>query len=248
MNATPTNTLAFIPCRSASKRLQGKNFMPLAGRPLVFRSIDTALRMGFKTVVAPDTEEALVILGAEYGDKITLFLRDQDLADGNHQLESWAAAHESYEQANPDIYMNSHAVTEHPMPYGIMFEPSSPLRHERDIHACLTGLNHFQSIGTVSRGERIKAEKLQLVDGGGMWKGSLDGRINFPGGINDLVQFNGVCYAARRETILAQQLWDKMGTHVVEGQSFNIDTMDDFRLAESWFLMREAGGPCWPGT
>ncbi len=233
MNATPTNTLAFIPCRSQSKRLPGKNFMPLAGRPLVFRSIDTALKMGFKTVVAPDTEEALVTLGKEYGDKITLFLRDQDLADGNHQLESWAAAHEVMFQDWKQDRKPGQMIQE-PYYFGIMLEPSSPLRHERDIQACLVGLNHFQSIGTVSRGERIKAEKLQLVDGGGMWRGSLDGRINFPGGINDLVQFNGVCYAARREVILNQTLWDKMGTHVVEGISFNIDTIEDFRVAEAY--------------
>jgi CMP-N,N'-diacetyllegionaminic acid synthase len=242
MNAKPENTLAFIPCRTTSKRLPGKNMMELAGRKLVFRAIDFALHMGFKTVVAPDTEEALHILSQEYGDKITLFLRDPELADGNHQMESWAAAHQCME-ACTDRPGPSIAVE---YPFGIMLEPSSPLRNELDIRACLAALNHFDSIGTVTRGERINANKLQLVDGGGMWQGSLDGRINFPGGINDLVQFNGVCYAARREVILNQTLWDHMGTHVVEGVSFNIDTIDDFKVAEAYISVREAGGPCYP--
>lgn len=255
MNAKPENTLAFIPCRSASKRLPGKNMMLLAGRPLVFRAIDFSLQMGFKTVVAPDTEEVLVILGREYGDKITLFLRDSELADGNHQLESWAQAHEAMEVS---VVSHAHVHTVE-FPYGIMFEPSSPLRNDLDIKACLAALAHMPAVGTVTRGERIKAEKLQLVDGGGMWKGSLDGRINFPGGINDLVQFNGVCYAARREAILGQQLWDHMGTHVVEGVSFNIDTLEDFKIAEAYISQNEhgrsskaileaAGGPCYPGV
>jgi len=237
MNAKPDNTLAFIPCRSASKRLPGKNMKELAGRPLVFRSIDFALKMGFPTVVAPDQEDILFILKKEYGDKITLFLRDRYLADGNHQLESWAAAHESME-----------VMGEQAWEYGIMLEPSSPLRNEMDIKACLAGLTYHPAIGTVSRNERLKAEKLQLTDQGGLWQGSLDGRINFPGGLHDVVQFNGVGYAARRETILNQTLWDHMGTHVVEGVSFNIDTLEDFQIAEAYIQLREAGGPWWPGV
>jgi CMP-N,N'-diacetyllegionaminic acid synthase len=247
MNATPQNTLAFIPCRSQSKRLPGKNMLPLAGRPLVFRSIDFALQMGFKTVVAPDQEEVLFLLEKEYGDKITLFLRDQDLADGNHQLESWAAAHEVIYQPWRQDRKPGDQIQE-PYPYGIMLEPSSPLRNELDIKACLAGLAYHGAIGAVSRNERLKAEKLQLTDQGGMWQGSLDGRINLPGGLHDVVQFNGVCYAARREVILNQTLWDRMGTHVVEGASFNIDTQEDFDIAQAYILLREQGGPCWPGT
>lgn len=233
MNAKPDNTLAFIPCRTASKRLPRKNLMNLAGRPLVNRAIDFALGMGFKVVVAPDAEEVLYILEKEYGDKITLFLRDSDMADGNHQLESWADAHESMEAfafapSEPRYY-----------DYGIMLEPSSPLRSERDIQACLTGLTHLPAIGTVTRNERIKYNKLQLMDRGGMWQGSLDGRVNEPGGFMEVVQFNGVCYAARREVILSQTLWGHLGTHVVEGISFNIDTFEDFAIAGAYLEISE---------
>lgn len=242
MNAKPDNTLAFIPCRSQSKRLPGKNFMKLAGRELVFRAIDTALHMGFRTVVAPDEEEALVTLGREYGDSITLFLRDKDLADGSHQLESWAAAHEVMfgpwkQDRKPGDMIQC------PYYFGIMLEPSSPLRDPKDIQACLTGLTHLPAIGTVTRNERLKATKLQLMDRGGMYRGSLDGRINEPGGFVEIVQFNGVCYAARREVILNQTLWDHMGTHVVEGVSFNIDTLEDFQVAEAYIQKQEAAIP-----
>jgi CMP-N-acetylneuraminic acid synthetase len=238
MNAKPDNTLAFIPCRSQSKRLPGKNLMSLAGRPLVFRAIDTALQMGFKTVVAPDHEDILHILDKEYGDKITLFLRDHDMADGNHQLESWAAAHESCELAWGGTHLR--------ILYGIMLEPSSPLRNPQDILACLAGLSHLEAIGTVTRCDRIKPNKLQFIDRGGMYRGNLDGRINEPGGFLEIVQFNGVCYAARRDTILNQTLRDHMGTHVVEGVSFNIDTIEDFKIAEAYIQLREPGGPCYP--
>jgi CMP-N,N'-diacetyllegionaminic acid synthase len=248
MNAKPDNTLAFIPCRTTSKRLPAKNLMPLAGRKLVFRAIDFALKMGFKTVVAPDNEDVLVILNKEYGDTIILFLRDQDLADGNHQLESWAAAHEAMEVIHK--FPSGNYQTEYS--FGIMLEPSSPLRHEQDIKACLAALAHMPGIGTVTRNERMKAEKLQLTNQGGMWQGTLDGRINFPGGLHDIVQFNGVCYAARRDTILNQSLWDHLGTHVVEGVSFNIDTLEDFKVAEAYIAQQEikaeleaAGGPCY---
>lgn len=211
----------------------------LAGRGLAFRAIDFALNMGFKTVVSPDTEEDMVILFEEYGDKITLFLRDADMADGNHQLESWAQAHDAMEMS---IVSHAH-VHKVEFPYGIMLEPSSPLRNEKDIQSCLTGLTHLPAIGTVTRNERMKAAKLQLMDRGGMYRGSLDGRINEPGGFLEIVQFNGVCYAARREVILNQSLWDHMGTHVVEGQSFNIDTLDDFRLAEAYIQRQEIALP-----
>jgi CMP-N-acetylneuraminic acid synthetase len=265
MNAKPDNTLAFIPCRSQSKRLPGKNLMSLAGRPLVFRAIDTALQMGFKTVVAPDHEDILHILDKEYGNTITLFLRDHDMADGNHQLESWAEAHaamEPWQEGRADKNWGQESI-QVPIPYGIMLEPSSPLRNPQDILACLAGLSHLHAIGTVTRCDRIKPTKLQFMDRGGMYRGNLDGRINEPGGFLEIVQFNGVCYAARRETILTQTLWDHMGTHVVEGVSFNIDTIEDFRVAEAYIKLKEgeitatqaleaqetlrkAGGPCYP--
>jgi CMP-N-acetylneuraminic acid synthetase len=249
LNAKPDNTLAFIPCRSQSKRLPGKNLMSLAGRPLVFRAIDTALRMGFKTVVAPDHEDILHILDKEYGDKITLFLRDHDMADGNHQLESWAAAHDSMELSlmHTEYAQHHHGDRNYfQYPFGIMLEPSSPLRNPQDILACLAGLSHLHAIGTVTRCDRIKPTKLQFMDRGGMYRGNLDGRINEPGGFLEIVQFNGVCYAARRDTILNQTLRDHMGTHVVEGVSFNIDTIEDFKIAEAYIQLREPGGPCYP--
>lgn len=246
MNAKPENTLAFIPCRTRSKRLPGKNLMNLAGRKLVFRAVDFALSMGFKTVVAPDQEEVLFILEKEYGDQITLFLREPELADGNHQLESWAAAHESVEM----VLSPASASCVVRYPFGIMLEPSSPWRNPLDIQACLTGLTHLPAIGTVTRNERLKIDKLQLTDGGGIWRGNMDGRVHMPEADQwwSVVQFNGVCYAARRDTILNQTLWDHLGTHVVEGPSFNIDTLDDHKIAEAFILMREQGGPCWPGT
>lgn len=224
IHPTTHNTLAFIPCRSGSKRLPNKNFEPLAGRSLVFRAIDFSLSMGFKTVVAPDREEDMVTIDQEYGNKITLFLRDPDLADGAHQLESWSAAHEAIE---------AHAQMEYP--FGIMFEPSSPLRLEEDVLMTLSKLNHFPSVGTVTSQPRLRPQKLYLLSETGKIHGNLDGRINFPGGQWDIVNFNGVAYAADRDTILNQRLWNNMGTHVVPGMTFNIDTEQDFEAAEAYF-------------
>jgi CMP-N-acetylneuraminic acid synthetase len=232
----PENTLAFIPCRTASKRLPRKNLMNLSGRPLVNHSIDFALKMGFKVVVAPDDEVVLYQLDKEYGNKITLFLREPDMADGNHQLESWAEAHDSVEASFKSA--NFTALAKYP--YGVMFEPSSPLRNEQDVLLTLSKLNHFKSAGTVTRNERVRPDKLYMHTAG-RYMGNLAGSFDMAGYPFkwEIVQFNGVCYAADRETILNCSLWDDMGTHIVEGVAFNIDTLEDFQVAQAYISMQE---------
>jgi CMP-N,N'-diacetyllegionaminic acid synthase len=220
----PHNTLAFIPCRTKSRRLPGKNLLEIGGRSLVFRAVDFALSMGFLVVVAPDEEAVADLLRVEYGQRIHIFLRDAELADGNHQLESWAQAHDAIEQITNTVY-----------PYGVMFEPSSPVRNKDDVLTTLGKLAHFPAAATVSMNERLRPGKLFVIQGAHIDQFSLDGRIMWPGNIEgEIVQFNGVCYAARKDTIQRQSLFVNLVGHVVETPTFNIDTQKDLDMARAY--------------
>jgi N-acylneuraminate cytidylyltransferase len=73
--------LAVIPARGGSKRIPGKNLVPLRGRPLLAYTIEAAVQSGLfaRVIVSTDSEEiaeAAVAFGAEVP-----FLRTPDLAD-----------------------------------------------------------------------------------------------------------------------------------------------------------------------
>ena len=62
----PQNTLAFIPARGGSKRLPGKNVKLFEGKPLIWYTIDAALKSGAfdKVVVSTDDKEIAAVAQA----------------------------------------------------------------------------------------------------------------------------------------------------------------------------------------
>ncbi|MCH2197525.1 MAG: NTP transferase domain-containing protein [Flavobacteriales bacterium] len=73
-------TIAIIPARGGSKRLEKKNIYPLLGKPLIAYTIDALKECAFvdDIFVSSDDEEILKV-GEQYGAKS--LLRPQELAD-----------------------------------------------------------------------------------------------------------------------------------------------------------------------
>lgn len=112
--------VAVITARAGSKRLTGKNMLPLNGRPLAEWSIHHALESGLETVVSTDIPELLQIarkLGCHAVERPTELATD----DCSHA--------ETIRHA-----LEAAGRSEHPC---VLLQPTSPFRGDRIIGKCL---------------------------------------------------------------------------------------------------------------
>ena len=118
-----SRVLAVITARGGSKGLPQKNIRPLAGKPLIAYTIDTAsqARLLDRTVVSTDDQQ-IAEIARQHGAE-TPFLRPPQLATDDisvypalaHAVQ-WLEEHEDY---HPD--------------YVMLLQPTSPLRTVEDI-------------------------------------------------------------------------------------------------------------------
>jgi CMP-N,N'-diacetyllegionaminic acid synthase len=81
--------IAFVPARSGSERVPGKNVRPLAGHPLLAYAIETARQSGvFERVVLSTDSEAIAEVGRAYGADVP-FLRPAELATSTSPDIEW---------------------------------------------------------------------------------------------------------------------------------------------------------------
>jgi CMP-N,N'-diacetyllegionaminic acid synthase len=74
------SAVAFIPARSGSKRLAGKNVRPLAGHPVIAYSIAAALQSGvFDAVIVSTDSEEYAEIARHYGAEVP-FLRPAEIS------------------------------------------------------------------------------------------------------------------------------------------------------------------------
>jgi len=116
--------LAVIPARGGSKRIPGKNLVPLQGRPLLAYSVEAALESGLfeRVVVTTDSEEiaeAARALGAE-----APFLREAQLSDDFVPVSQ--ATLDALERLDPDGGRFASVC---------QLMPNCPLRDARDVRA-----------------------------------------------------------------------------------------------------------------
>lgn len=74
---------AIVPARSGSKRLPGKNIKLLAGRPLIFHTLDAVLEHEeiSKVIFTTDSDRYLELVARHYGQRVTLEKRPDDYAN-----------------------------------------------------------------------------------------------------------------------------------------------------------------------
>ena len=87
---TPS-AVAFVPARSGSERVPGKNVRPLAGHPLLAYAIETALQSGvFDRVVCSTDSEEIADVARWYGAEVP-FLRPAEYATSTSPDIEWLA-------------------------------------------------------------------------------------------------------------------------------------------------------------
>jgi N-acylneuraminate cytidylyltransferase len=83
--------VGFVPARSGSERVPGKNVRPLAGHPLIAYAIETALQSGvFDRVVVSTDSEAIADVARWYGAEVP-FLRPAEYATATSPDIEWLA-------------------------------------------------------------------------------------------------------------------------------------------------------------
>ncbi len=218
-----SSLLAVIPARAGSKRLAGKNLLPLAGKPLIAWTIDAARnsRLVTRTVVSTE-DERIAECARQHGAEIPV-MRPASMARDDssgmdpilHMIE-WLDRHEHY---RPDTV--------------IVLQPTSPLRTAEDIDAAMRAMNAAGASSVVS---------VAPVGAPGSWLRTVgaDQRLRPVTAEGDeLYVLNGAIYAARTDIILsARQMDDGAPAAYVmpRERSVDIDAREDFDLAASLLM------------
>lgn len=159
-SGTVPRAVAFVPARSGSERVPGKNVRLLAGHPLVAYAVETALQSGvFERVVASTDSEAIADIARWYGAEVP-FLRPAEYATA----------------VSPDIEWLRHTLER--------------LDEQYELFAIVRATNPFRGPNTVRRGldqllatpeaDSLRAVELVKQHPGKMWTLAADGRTMRP--------------------------------------------------------------------
>jgi len=226
--------LALVPARGGSKRLPGKNLRPLAGRPLIAHTIGAALGCpDVERVVVSTDDEAIAEAARAAGAEVP-FLRPAHLATdaaGSMDVVFHVLAH----LRETEGYRPSSVA---------LLQPTSPLRTSAHLAAAVA--LHRSSQPPVPVISVVAAKPPSWL-----FAGDAAGALSalFPRGTapaapegGALWLPNGALYLASMEDLEAHRGFLRPGTrgYPMEVQaSVDIDTLDDFRLAEACLRLVE---------
>ena len=234
--------VAFVPARSGSERVPGKNVRLLAGHPLLAYAIETALQSGVfaRVVVSTDSEE-IAEIARWYGAEVP-FLRPSEFATAT----------------SPDIEWLSFTLER--------------LGERYDLFAIVRATNPFRGPDVVRRGlEQLlatpEADSLRAVERvkqhpGKMWLLAKDGRTMTP--LLDQSHLDQAWHAGQYQALPAVYVqssaleiaWTRVVTEtgtregrvvapfLTEGhQGFNVDDEEDWERAEQLLASGAASVP-----
>lgn len=229
-------TVAFIFARGGSKGLPGKNIRLLAGKPLIAWSIEQAYAVkNIKRVIVSTDSKEIADIAREYGAEVP-FIRPDELAhDASPEWLSWQHA------------LNFLLEKEGAIPRVMVSVPvTAPLRLSLDIENCL-GIYEKGGVDiviTVSEARRnpffniVKKNIDGTVELAMMPQPKVTRRQDAP----PLYDIATVAYVADPKFVMSH-------SSIFEGQvralevpperAVDIDTLLDFKFAESLILHRE---------
>ena len=226
--------LGVITARGGSKGLPGKNLRPLAGKPLLAHTIDTArASKAFDRVILSTDYEAIAATGRSHGCDVP-FMRPPELArDETPHLPvlrhavAWLRDHDRYE---PDAVM--------------ILQPTSPLRRAQDIRESIALLERSGADSVVSVSEvpahyhPMRTLRLDTHGFASLFVTSepvrrrIDRRQDMPAAWT----MNGVVYLFRTAVLDAADpslYGDRTAAYVMPPEfGISIDSLDDWTAAE----------------
>ena len=233
--------LGIITARGGSKGIPGKNLKPLAGKPLLAYTVDTARRSGaLDRVILSTEDEAIATAGRDLGCDVP-FIRPFDLAhdDTPHLPVIQHATRWMLERVNyqPDAVM--------------ILQPTSPLRSAADIASAVALLDTSGADSVLSVNE-VPAHShpmrtLRLDDQGHavlfVSGEPVRNRINRRQDLPPAWVMNGAIYACRTRVLFAAEP-SLYGNRVVAyrmpaERSISIDDLEDWDAAERALASRQ---------
>jgi CMP-N-acetylneuraminic acid synthetase len=232
--------LAIIPARGGSKRLPRKNARLLGGRPLIAWSIDTAVGVNqFCDVLLTTDDEELANIGREAGALVP-WLRPAELATDT--------------AISADVVR--HALTWYEAERGpvegvVLLQPTCPFRRKTSLSGALLrflaqrGSEDRRTVVSVSPSSIPPEWCFRITDTEGALQPVL-GWAEIGKRSQDLqmaYKLNGSIYVADSKTIRTGRSLVEPGSlaYLMNGaeESVDIDTEDDWRLAESLIALME---------
>ena len=132
-------SIAIIPARSGSKGLKDKNILTLAGKPLLWHTIQAAKESGcFETVMVSTDSEQYAEIARECGAEVP-FLRSRELSMDNSG--SWDVVREVIKR-----YEDLKSLFD----YVALLQPTSPLRKPEDIKGAFSIMKEHSAGSVVS--------------------------------------------------------------------------------------------------
>ena len=220
----------FIPARAGSKEILWKNIRPFNGKPLIAYTIEAARRSKINRLIVSTDSRKISDIAKDYGAEVP-FLRPRALARDNSCIEDalWDSLKRLKEEENytPDII--------------VLLQPTSPLRTFRHINDSIKLLikERVDTVVSVSHpmehpGDMVYwkfKEKMRFLLEGNRESKALQ-RQDFP----PCLFINGAVYAFTYKNFIRTH--NRLGKKILpylmrQVHSIDIDSMDDFILAES---------------
>lgn len=146
-----TSFVAFVPARSGSERVPGKNVRRLGGHPLIAYAVATSRQAGADRIVCSTDSEQIADIARWYGAEVVQ--RPPELATST----------------SPDIDWLRHALGEQPDRHDLfaLIRPTSPFRGPETVRRALERLLGHPDADSIRAVEPVKQHpgKMWLVEG-----------------------------------------------------------------------------------
>ena len=250
--------VALIPARGGSRRLPGKNLVPVCGRPLLDWTLLAARTSGVfdKIILTSDADDILARAHLSGIENITPLPRPAALASDQassldvifHAL-AWLEKESPERKKPPEKKEPPEKETPPFPPHFMLLQPPPPLRTAEDIHAAIRLLQTTGSDSIISVCE---------TDHSPLWCNTLDANHDMEHFLpeparqarsQDLpvyYRLNGAIYLANITRFRKEKTFFMKGSRALvmdREHSVDIDTLPDLLLAEQLLLLRKQPDP-----
>ena len=225
--------LFLIPARGASKGLPRKNILSLAGRPMIYYTLDAAqgtMNPGDELCVSTDDPEIMQVV-EDYGIKIP-FKRPAELASDTASSEDVIRhAIEWYQEKGKSFDVV------------VLLQPTSPLRKACHVKEALALWDeNLDMVVSVKETDSNPYYVLFEEDDYGFLKKSKEGNFTRRQDCPKVWELNGAIYIINIKALKAKRLnkFQKVRKlEMYEDASIDVDTLIDWHLAELYLKQRK---------
>lgn len=214
-----SNVIAIIPARSGSKGIKDKCIMELQGKPLIAHSIEVARQSGlFDRIILSTDSHHYAEIGMRYGAEVP-FIRDGLLAGDATPMSDVIL--DVLEKINCDSFM--------------LLQPTSPLRAAEDLLGAYEFFEEKGAEAVVSVTESTPKELIFHLDETKSLSHFNPADAKRRQDLAQSYKLNGSIYLCKKEFFLRNGHFYGPETYAYimsPLRSLDIDTRDDFRLAE----------------